>query len=221
MFKCLQMIRHILFDADQTLYPASSGMEAEMIRRMNLFTAEFLGITVSEAAEMRSRRDRRYESTLDWLRRGMGLTDTEAFFRAVHPTDLSCFFPKNEPLKEMLSRITVPCSVFTNSWETHAINILEYLEISPFFTHIFDLVFNNFSGKAAASSHNNVLSYLGLNAEEVLFIDDIPRFAELFSSLGGNVILVDEDMEYSEFPHARVRRITDIGPVLKEYRIIR
>ncbi len=221
MFQSTQMIKHILFDVDQTLYPASSGMEDEMIRRMNIFTAGFLGITDGEAASMRAQRDKGYDSTLDWLRRGKGLTDTDAFFRDVHPVDFENFFPVNQELRRMLSAVKVPCSILTNSWKTHAVNLLDYLEIREYFPFIFDLVFNNFKGKPNLSAYSNVLSFLGLDASEVLYIDDVPRFVDAFNSIGGNVILVDERLEYNSSPHKRVRLITEIEPVLREYDLLK
>ena len=225
MVKSLYMIKYILFDADQTLYPASSRIEVEMIRRMNIFTAEFLNITVKEAAQMRAGRDRSYDSTLDWLRRGKGLKSEgiEAFFRAVHPTDFTGFFPKNPLLAEMLSKVTVPCSILTNSWAEHARNVTEYLEISGYFENIFDLVFNNYKGKPNLSAFENVLDFLKLSPSEVLFIDDIPRFTEVFRSIGGSSILIDEEEQYRPSgPGIKsVRYITDIAPLLTENGVMR
>jgi putative hydrolase of the HAD superfamily len=218
------MIKHILFDTDQTLYPASSRIEVEMIRRMNIFTARFLGITVKEAAEQRAGRDRSYDSTLDWLRRGKGLRDEslEEFFRTVHPVDFENFFPKNPLLAEMLSKVTVPCSILTNSWAEHAVNVAEYLEIRDYFENIFDLVFNNYKGKPNLSAFENVLKFLGLDPAEVLFIDDIPRFTDIFHSIGGKAILIDEEGLFPQKPGIKsVRYITEIAPVLKEYGLMK
>ncbi len=225
MLKSLYMIKYILFDADQTLYPASSRIEAEMIRRMNIFTAGFLNVTVKEASRLRAGRDRSYDSTLDWLRRGKGLKDEgiEAFFMAVHPTDFTGFFPQNPLLAEMLSKVTVPCSILTNSWAQHALNVTEYLEISGYFENIFDLVFNNYRGKPNLSAFENALDFLKISPSEVLFIDDIPRFTEVFRSIGGNSILICEKGENRQpSPGIKsVRYITDIAPVLKEYGLMR
>lgn len=225
MVKSLYMIKYILFDADQTLYPASSRIEVEMIKRMNIFTAGFLNVTVKEAAQMRAGRNRSYDSTLDWLRRGKGLKDEglENFFRAVHPTDFTGFFPRNPLLAEMLSKITVPCSIFTNSWAQHALNVTEYLEIGHYFENIFDLVFNNYRGKPNLSAFENVLGFLNLSPSEVLFIDDIPRFTEVFCSIGGSSILIDEEGQYRPSgPGIKsVRYITDIAPILEEFGVMR
>ncbi len=215
------MLKHILFDADQTLYPASSLVGTEMVRRINIFTAEFLGITVTEAAYLRLKRDKKYNSTLEWLQESKGLSDAASFFSAIHPSDFENYFPKNPKLVEILSKVTIPCSILTNSWKNHAENILNYLEISPFFSNIFDLIFNNYLGKPNIYAFTNVLDFLELDAKEALFIDDIKQFTDVFYSLGGNVVLVDEKDNYGKTIYEKVRYIEEIEPVLKKYEIIR
>jgi len=215
------MIKHILFDADQTLYPASSLVEKEMIRRMNIFVAEYLGISIEEAKFLRASRDKKYNSTLEWLREAKGLNDPEPFFSAVHPDDFENYFPKNPALVSLLSRITVPCSIFTNSWQKHAKNILEYLEISQFFSNIFDIVFNNYFGKPHTSAFTNILDFLGLPPKEALYIEDRKDFTDIFCSLGGNAILVDEQDEYGEVKYGKVNYIEEIELILKKYGVIK
>jgi putative hydrolase of the HAD superfamily len=214
------MVRHILFDADQTLYPASSLVEAEMLRRIHIFIAEYLGVSLEEAILLRENRDKKYTSTLEWLQDSKGLSNAEPFFTAIHPPDLENYFPKNPDLAGLLSKITVPCSIFTNSWQKHAENILKYLEISHFFSNIFDIVFNNYFGKPHISAFTNILEFLGLKANEVLFIDDIKQSTDIFYSLGANVILVDESGIYGKPEYEKVKYIVEIEPILKKYGVM-
>ncbi|MCL2792539.1 MAG: HAD hydrolase-like protein [Spirochaetaceae bacterium] len=210
------MIKHILFDADQTLYPASSRVEAEMVRRINIFVAEYLGISIEEAILFRTNREKKYASTLEWLQEAKGLNNAEPFFSAIHPVDFENYFPKNPALVHLLSKIAVPCSIFTNSWKKHAENILKYLEISHFFTNIFDIVFNNYFGKPHITAFTNVLKSLDLKPQEVLLIDDIKQSTDTFYSLGGNVILVDESDKYDEVKYEKIHYIEEIEPVLEK-----
>ena len=211
------MIKHILFDADQTLYPASSNVETEMIRRINNFIAEYLGISVEKAMFLRANRDKKYNSTLEWLKDSQGLKDPEPFFSAIHPVDFENYFPQNRDLVKLLSKISVPCSILTNSWQKHAENILKYLEISRFFSNIFDIAFNNYWGKPHTYAFTNVLNFLGLEAQEVLYIDDIKNYTDIFYSLGGNVILVDEFDDYTDVKYEKVHYIEEIEPILGKF----
>ena len=214
------MIKHILFDVDQTLYPASSNVEGEMVRRITNFVADYLGISFEEALSLRTNRDKKYNSTLEWLQDTKEFKNTESYFSAVHPSDFENYFPKNPALKNLLSKVLVPCSIFTNSWQRHAENVINYLEISKYFSNIFDIVFNKYLGKSHSMAFVNVLEFLGLKAEEVLYIDDIKQFTDTFYSLGGNVILVDELDEYGKTEYEKVRYIEEIEPILERYRVI-
>ena len=204
------MIKHILFDADQTLYPASSLVEEEMVRRINNFIAEYLDISVEKAMFLRTNRDKKYNSTLEWLLGMQGLKDPYPFFSAIHPVDFENYFPKNQDLIKLLSKVSVPCSILTNSWQKHAENILKYLEISEFFSNIFDISFNKYLGKPHTCAFTNVLDFLGLEPQEVLFIDDIKNYTDIFYSLGGNVILVDEFNDYTDVKYKKVHYIEEI-----------
>ncbi len=215
------MINYILFDVDNTIYPASSGIGLEMIRRMNIFVSGLLNVSVTEAAEMRRDRDPSlYDSTLSWLMKKYRFTDTESFFSAIHPFDFENYFPKNPLLSEMMENLPIPCSILTNSSAEHAINVTDYLEITPYFENIFDLKFNNFNGKPDKYAFQNVLDFIGKTAENVLFIDDIPRSLESFKNMGGNVLLVDERSEFSGSDLPSVEKITDLTLYLKKSGIV-
>ena len=205
------MVNYILFDVDNTLYPASCGIGAEMIRRMNIFVSDFLDVSVKKAAEMRRDRDSAlYDSTLDWLQKKYSFDNPEKFFKAIHPEDLENWFPVNLDLKIMLKNLKIPFSVLTNSSIEHAVNVTDYLGITLFFENIFDLKFNNFKGKPNKSAYINVLDALGKKAKEVLFIDDVPSYLQVFKDMGGNVLLVDEDKNYEGSLFPSISKITDL-----------
>ena len=212
------MINYILFDLDNTLYPASCGIGREMIRRMNIFTADFLGTTVEEAAVMRRDRDSsRFDSTLDWLQKEYSLKNSEDFFKFVHPEDLENFFPLNQKLVSMFEKMTVPASVLTNSSIEHAKNVTDYLGITQYFENIFDLKFNNFKGKPNKSAYENVLSAIGKKAENVLFIDDVPSYLNSFREMGGHVLLVDETSDYCIPDIPSIQEITELEEYLEKH----
>lgn len=207
----IPMFKHILFDVDHTLYPKSSNMEAEMIRRINCFVSSFLNIPVEKAAEMRNLRDPMYDSTLNWLQRKYKFNDEISFFKAIHPTDFENYFAKNPELVKMMSEITVPCSIFTNSWAVHAKNVIGYLEIERFFKKIYDLPFCGFKGKPALSAFKAVLDDLKLESSEVLIVDDSVRTVSAYISIGGKAVLVDEEMDHKEGSSApAIREITEL-----------
>ena len=61
------MTRAILFDLDNTLYPATASMEKDIVRRMNQYAAKLVGVSVEEVIALRQERMKRYGTTLEWL----------------------------------------------------------------------------------------------------------------------------------------------------------
>jgi putative hydrolase of the HAD superfamily len=186
------MLKYILFDLDNTLYPKSSGLDKEVNRRMTEFTAGYLKVSREEAQRLRETRAIPFGTTLKWLTGDCNLSDPEDFLRAVHPEDLSPFFGPNPKLREMLAAIRLPRAILTNSPREHALRVLRRLEIEDQFSRIFDIRYNGFRGKPEKTTYKKVLAGLGLEAAEVLFIDDMPRYLLPFRELGGQVLLIDE-----------------------------
>ena len=196
------MIKHVLMDVDHTLYPRSSGV----------FVGDYLGVTPEEAGRMRAERPAGvYASTLDWLQRKYGFTDIYGYFRAIHPTRFWEHFPKNSELILMLDKLKVPCSIFTNSWSNHALNVMDYLEITPFFKKIYDLPFCHFIGKPDPRSFRYVLDDLKLEPDQVLLADDAPETIIAYTKIGGKGVLVDENLKPRQnFPAPIIKEITQL-----------
>ena len=206
------MIKHVLMDVDHTLYPRSSGVEGAMVKLINKFVGDYLGVTPEEAAQMRAQRPAGvYASTLDWLQRKYGFTDIYGYFRAIHPTRFWEHFPKNSELILMLDKLKVPCSIFTNSWSNHALNVMDYLEITPFFKKIYDLPFCHFIGKPDPRSFRYVLDDLKLEPDQVLLADDAPETIIEYTKIGGKGVLVDENLKPRQnFPAPIIKEITQL-----------
>jgi putative hydrolase of the HAD superfamily len=186
------MLKYILFDLDNTLYPKSSGLDKEVNRRMTEFTARYLGVSPEEAQRLRETQAIPFGTTLKWLTGSLNLGDPEGFLQAVHPEDLSPFFGPNPKLREMLAAIRFPRAILTNSPMEHALRVLRRLGIEDQFGRIFDIRYNGFRGKPDKTTYEKVLAGLGLEAAEALFIDDMPRYLTPFRELGGQVLLIDE-----------------------------
>ena len=78
-------VKHLIFDLDNTLYPATSKMDDGITRRMIAFVADWLKTDRAHAEILRAEGLPRYGTTLEWLMQEAGLQDIEAYFRAVHP----------------------------------------------------------------------------------------------------------------------------------------
>lgn len=204
------MIRAILFDLDNTLYPASCGLDREIDRRMTVFTARYLGIPDKEAHVLRKTDARLYGTTLQWLREVYGFHNVEEYILEVHPQNVSSFLSYNPKLAGMLSQLPYPKVILTNSPLEHAERVLECLKVRSFFDAVVDIRFNNFRGKPYPEAYHRAINLLGAPIEEVLFVDDLPPYLNAFKALGGQPLLVDEEGKHTDVGIPSIPTVLDL-----------
>ena len=209
------MIKYLLFDLDNTLYSSAYGLEDNVKRRMQEYSAAFLGISAEAAWKERMGKVDLYGTCLEWLLAEKGFSDIEDFLAAVHPADEADCLPPDPELRKFLAGISVPKAILTNSPREHADRVVGRLGLEGIFTHIFDIRLCNFIGKPQPVFFRAALNILGVNADTVLFIDDSPRYVEGFIKLGGHGVLLDENNLHPNFPHPRIRRLEELSVYLE------
>jgi len=192
------MFRHLLLDLDNTLYPASGGMDEGITRRMLGFVSSFLGVPFEEGVRLRKEGLLTYGTTLEWLRTERGLSDENAFFQAVHPDSEIEELRKDPALRPYLASLGLPMTLLTNAPRIHADRLLAFFGIADLFTGVFDLNWHNGRGKPHADCFLNTLKAVGFGVEETLFVDDLPKYTRGYKALGGQAVLVDETDKYAE-----------------------
>jgi putative hydrolase of the HAD superfamily len=185
-------LRHLLFDLDETLYPSTSTLGAEISRRMTAFVSEYLGVAEEEATALRRDLSRRYGTTLAGLIAEHGLTDAEGYLEFCHPVEVERYLQPDPSLAVALSSLSLPKSILTNSPREHAERILDFLGIRDHFQRIYDIRFSGLKGKPHEDTYRDVLADLGCAAADVLFIDNRRDYLEGFQALGGLVLLLEE-----------------------------
>lgn len=191
------MIAHLLFDLDNTLYPASSGFERRTVDLMIRFAAEHIGASIPRTMALREDGFKKYGTTLEWLRQEYGPVDVEAYYSRVHPAGEEAALSPDPLLREILSADPLPKSIFTNSPREHADRVLRRLGIDDLFQAIYDIRFFGLRGKPAPEAYEKVLDRLRLGPESVAFFDDSPRAVRAFHAMGGAAFLVDEAGEHA------------------------
>ncbi len=185
------MLRAVIFDLDNTLYPATSAMDELTASKMNEYVARLLGIDTDKAYTIRREKMRAYGTTLEWLMDEHGPIDSDDYFAFVHPEgeeELVEFDPRLGPF---LDSITLPKYIFTNAPMPHADRVLAKLQVADRFERVFDVTFNKLKGKPSASAVDRVLDSIGLPACDTIFADDLPRYVKGFIDRGGMGVLVD------------------------------
>jgi putative hydrolase of the HAD superfamily len=204
------MLRLILLDLDNTLYPESRGMDRDIDRRMTEYSALYLGLPLGEAFELRRERTRIYGTTLEWLTVEHGFSDPEAFFAAVHPKGEEYCIEYDPELLAALDAIELPKAILTNSPYEHAERVLAKLGIADRIGPIYDIRFNSFRGKPHPDAYRRACEASGVGLEEVLFVDDMPKYVRGFAELGGRSLLIDEAGRFADEGLARIRSIVEL-----------
>lgn len=208
------MLRYLLFDLDNTLYPSSTRMENDILRRMGEFAGAWLGTSPRKAMALRREGAFAYGTTLEWLMAEHGFTDPEAFFAAVHPAGEEYCIEPDPLLGPLLDSMPLPKAIFTNSPREHAERVVAKLGVEDRFEAIYDIRFCDLHGKPKAEAFRRVCEACGFAPEEMLFIDDLPRYVEGFVALGGRGVLVDELDRHQESKLTRIRSLAELPSVI-------
>lgn len=204
----------ILFDLDNTLYPASSSIQNFFDEQIVAYTARYLKITPQEADIRRSEGFKKYGTSLAWLQAEHNFTEIEEYLEAIHAKDIDKHIDQVPALRELLKSIPQPKGILTNSIREHALRVIQHLGIEDCFEFIIDIRDCNFLNKPAVTAYEKALARINYPVEEVLFIDDNPKFLPPFQKLGGQVLLIDEKGTYAGEDFPAIQSILELGEFL-------
>ena len=167
-------LRFLLFDLDETLYPAQSGMFGEVGELIHRYMQDRVGIPAGEVRQLRRLYYERYGTTL----RGLQIhyqVDPEDYLTYVHDVDASSFIRPNPALERALGDLPQKKVIFTNATADHAWNVLRALGISHHFQRIFDIRALRYYCKPDPMAYQIVLIGLPAAGPECLLVDDTLR----------------------------------------------
>ena len=194
--------KHLLFDMDNTLYPASSDMDKGITRRMLECVAQYFGCDIQRAMELRAEGIVHYSTTLEWLR-AEGMTDFEGFLRHVHPDNEADELLPQPRLRDFLVSLPYPKSILTNAPHEHSDRVLEKLGVADLFMCVTDIRDANFYGKPYPDAYFAALKKAGTTIEETLFLDDMQKYTDGWAALGGTAVLIGSPNGKPLAPDAR------------------
>lgn len=187
-------IKNIIFDLDNTLYSCTSEMDRGITQRMMNAIAEFFGVSIEEAVELRKKNLPRFSTSLEWLR-SEGFSEIESYFAKVHPDNEADELPfdKNlRPLLESLKPIIQKKIILTNAPREHADRVLKKLNVADLFPVIIDIRACGLLGKPYPQSYKTALTEIGGSIDDTIFLDDQYKYTDGFAALGGTAVLVGE-----------------------------
>jgi len=206
------MIRYLIFDLDDTLYPRGSGV-MEQIRRLILrYMMERLGMSAEEARVLRKRYLAEYGTTMAGLLRHQHI-DPEDYLEYVHDFPVHRYLRANGELDGVLGAIPLQKAIWTNATRAHAQRVLNALGIRHHFSRIVDVRDMNYISKPAPEVYHRLLKLLRADGPECILVEDSVRNLRPAKVLGMTTVLVDgEDDEDVDFS---IGRIEEIGNVVR------
>jgi putative hydrolase of the HAD superfamily len=185
------MIKHLLFDLDNTLYPKSMGIFDLVIERIRNYMEARLGYEKEWARQLRQEYLHKYGSTLRGLMIHQNI-DPADYLEYVHDVGVEERLSANPALARMLASIPLERAVFTSGHRPHALRVLRCLGVEEYFPQIFDIVFTRYIPKPNPEPYDQILDCLGRGGKECLMIEDIPVNLKPAKDLGMTTVLVGE-----------------------------
>lgn len=187
-------IRAMLFDLDNTLYPASSGVMQLIDRRIGAFVEERLGISEAESRGLRRQYYATYGTTLRGLQQHYSDIDTNTYLQFVHDVAIEEYLRFDAELDERLAKLAVRKVIFTNSPREHAERVLRALGLEHHFERVFDLRYFNFVGKPDPATYQHIVDQLGIAGDEALLLEDTPENLPPAKALGMTTMLIRPEL---------------------------
>jgi putative hydrolase of the HAD superfamily len=183
------MLRYALFDLDNTLYPATSGLWEAIGERMNRYMVERLGLDPADVPRRRRGYRARFGTTLKGLASEFSVDPLE-FLEFVHDLPLERYLDYDAELDGMLARLPLRKVVFTNADAPHARRVLARLGLERHFERILDIHALDFVNKPEQGAYLRVLEILDARGGECVFLEDTPVNLEPARALGMRTVLV-------------------------------
>ena len=179
----------LIFDLDNTLYPAEREIFSLIDVRINRYMTEVVGIPAPKVDALRREYWRLYGVTLQGLIRHYSV-DPEDYLFYVHDVDISARLGPDPTLREVLTGLPQRKAVFTNGSLCHANRVLAALGIDDLFEKIYDIRIAAYQPKPFPEPYHAVLSELGAAAERCVMIEDSRDNLQTAKRLGMGTILV-------------------------------
>jgi len=209
------MIKYILFDLDDTLYSAETGLMAAIGQRIHQYIQERVGLDPVAARDLRRHYLQTYGTTLKGLQVHYNV-DTEEYLSYVHDVPLGDYLKPDEALDKVLTKIQAEKIVFTNATTEHARRVLRFLGVEHHFNCIVDLRATNYQNKPQPGAYRYILDILGARPEECLMVEDSVRNLRPAKELGMITVLVNgSGVDGVDFA---IDDVTHLGEVFKRIR---
>jgi putative hydrolase of the HAD superfamily len=210
-------IRDWIFDLDNCLYPASTGLFALIDERMGAYIQGLLGCDPVQAKTVQKQHFHEHGTTLAGLMKEHGIDPTD-FLEDVHdiPLDrVQC----DERLGRLLPRLPGRRFVFTNGDAPYARRVLERIGVHGHFDELHDIHASSYRPKPDPYGYRLLCERFGIDPVYALLADDMVQNLVPAKALGMTTVWVDNGSERGNHGYDEAivdYRITDVGEWLEQ-----
>jgi len=171
-----------LFDLDNTLYCANSGIFDQIYKRMGKFISHNLNINIQEAKVLQKKYFIENGTTLRGLMTHHNIKPKK-FLKYVHDIDFS-IIKHNEELNNLIKKIPGKKIIFTNADTVYVKKILKQIKLINEFDDIFDIENAGYKPKPDLITYKKLINFYSLKVDETILFDDIPKNLLTAAQLG-------------------------------------
>jgi len=193
MLARLAPVRNWIFDLDNTLYPASANLFAQIDARIGAYVADRFAVDAQEAHRIQKRYFHDHGTTLAGLMAEHGV-DPHDYLAKVHDVELDVI-EENAPLAAAIARLPGEKFVFTNADAAYAGRVLERLGLSESFAGVHDVHACGYVPKPHPDAYAGMCDAFGIDPAESLFADDMARNLKPAHDIGMVTLWIDNGSE--------------------------
>ena len=186
-------IRDWIFDLDNCLYPASTGLFALIDERMGAYIQRLLDCDPHEARRVQKAHFHEHGTTLAGLMQEHGV-DPHDFLADVHDIPLDRV-RQDERLAAALERLPGRRLVFTNGDAPYARRVLEAIGVAGHFHDLHDIHASELRPKPDPHGYALLCERLGIDPRNALLADDMAQNLKPAKQLGMTTVWIDNGSE--------------------------
>ncbi len=189
--RSLTGVEHWVFDLDNTLYPPSVNLFAQIEDRLNKWIVSTLGLTRDEADQLRVQYWERYGTTLAGVVAEHDV-DPGTVLAEIHDVSFDSLRP-DPLLAAAIGRLPGRRVIFTNASATYAARVLEARGLDEVFHAIFGVEEAEFRSKPQRAAYDKVFAKAAVEPRRTAMFDDDPRNLEVPHAMGMRTVHVSDE----------------------------
>ena len=209
-------IRDWIFDLDNCLYPASTGLFGLIDERMGAYIQRLLDCPAEEARRVQKAHFHEHGTTLAGLMKTHGV-DAHHFLDDVHsiPLDRVC---RDQRLEQAMARLPGRKLVFTNGDARYAQRVLEAIGVHSHIDELHDIHASELRPKPDPHGYALLCQRFGIDPNQAVLVEDMAANLKPAKQLGMTTVWVDNGSErgnHGADPAFIDQRIENVGEWLE------